>query len=551
MLDEKDKEKDKEVEADLLTVPDHTPASIAHVINGMGAGGQRSARLARGDWGRTTVHGGRFQTISRRASPSQHIRDRLFAHTARPAGPRPCIILEETTMSRKKAGVTRRAFLGTVGATAGLLVIQRHVLGATSVEGLAPSDRISLAIIGCGGRGAENIGDLRNQKMTQNIVALCDVDQARSGKTFAEFPQAKAYKDFRKMLDEMDKSIDAVLVAIPDHAHAVAAMAAIKHGKHIYCEKPLAHSVMEVRALQKAAKEHKVVSQLGNQGHSFDSCAMFVEWIRDGAIGQVSEVHATCQSSYSGIDKYEQLKEKYDVPASLDWDLWLGPAKPRPYNPMFVPGKWRSWFPFGTGCIGDWVCHTVDPVFWALDLDYPTSVEAQVKGFDPKVYPDTFAKSMLVKFEFPAKGTRRALTLNWHEGNWEIPRPAEMEASRTITGCGAVVMGEKSGIMYGSHGAGGLRIYPEEKMKAYKQPAQTIARGREHHQDWFKAIRSGGKAGSDFEYGGKLTELALLSGIASRFPGRKLEWDGPAGTFTNCPEAAPFVNPELRKGWTL
>jgi predicted dehydrogenase len=454
-------------------------------------------------------------------------------------------------MSKKKLAITRRAFLGTVGATAGLLVIPRHILGATAAEGLAPSDRINIAIIGCGGRGSENIGDLKGQRMSQNIVALCDVDTVRAGKTLTEFSKVKVYKDFRTMLDEMQKTVDAVLVATPDHTHAVAAITAIKHGKHTYCEKPLAHSVMEVRALQKAAKENKVVTQLGNQGHSFDSCAQFVEWVRDGAIGQVSEVHATCQSSYSQVDHYEKLKETHEVPATLDWDLWLGPAKERPYNPMYVPGKWRQWFPFGTGCIGDWVCHTVDPVFWALDLDYPTSVEAQVKTFDPKQYPDTFPKSMLVKFEFPAKGDRRALTLFWHEGNWEIPRPAQLDKSRNMTGCGALVMGEDSGIMYGSHGAGGSRIYPEEKMKAYKQPAQSIPRGREHHQDWFKAIRAGTKAGSDFEYGGKLSELALLSGIASRFPGQKLLWDGPAGKFKDFPAADPYLSPEFRKGWTL
>ena len=221
------------------------------------------------------------------------------------------------------------------------------------------------------------------------------------------------------MLDEMDKQIDAVIVGTPDHTHAVAAMAAIKRGKHVYCEKPLAHSVGEVRALMKAAQEYKVVTQLGNQGHSFDTIRTFCEWIWDGAIGNVHTIHCGCAAVNSAIDMLPRLSEKEDVPAGLDWDLWLGPAQERPYHSFYLPGRWRSWVPFGNGTIGDWVCHVVDPVFWALDLGAPTTVTAQVKDYDPKTQGDAFPKGDIITFEFPAKGNRGPITLVWHSGAGE------------------------------------------------------------------------------------------------------------------------------------
>jgi predicted dehydrogenase len=397
--------------------------------------------------------------------------------------------------------------------------------------------------------GAGDVNDVSNGN---NMVALCDVDERHAAKTFDRFPNVKKYKDFRKMFDEMEKSIDAVTVSTPDHFHAVAAMAAIKRKKHVYCQKPLAHSVGEVRALTMAAKQYDVVTQLGNQGHSTESCRLLVEWIRDGAIGNVTKIDCGCSAVNSGLDRLEAVRtERPEVPATLDWDLWLGPTPQRPYHPAYLPGAWRGWVPFGNGTIGDWTCHVIDPVFWALDLGAPKTVQAQAKNWDSKTQGDAYPKGDIITFEFPAKAGRGPVTLTWYSGTEKIPAAKELEEGRKPVDTGAFVYGDKGVIMYGSHGAGGVRIIPEKAMKAYKLPDKTIPRAKEHHQDWLDAIRTGRKSGSDFSYGGPLSEIAMLGVIALKMLGRKLEWDAPAMKFTNCPEANPYVTPAYRAGWTL
>jgi predicted dehydrogenase len=328
-------------------------------------------------------------------------------------------------------------------------------------------------------------------------------------------------------------------------------MAAIKHGKHLYCEKPLAHSIHEVRALMKAAKTHKVVTQLGNQGHSYDSIRSFCEWIWDGAIGEVHTINCGCEAVNSGIDELPHLSEHHDVPETMDWNQWLGPAQERPYHPAFAPGSWRSWVPFGNGTVGDWTCHVVDPVFWALDLEAPDTIQAQVKDYDFKTQGLSYPKGEIITYRFPAKGKRGPITMNWYSGTEHIPRPAELESDENQIRTGAVVMGEKGTIVYGSHGAGQVRLIPEAKMLAYKKPTPTIPRSKEHHHDWLDAIRNSRKAGSDFSYGGPLTELALLGIIAVKLAGTKLEWDGQKARFKNCTEANQFLNPPYRTGWKL
>jgi predicted dehydrogenase len=426
------------------------------------------------------------------------------------------------------------------------MIVPSYVAGATGK--IPPSEKINIAGIGVGGMGAGDIGAVAPGN---NIVALCDVDSKQSADTFKKFPGAKQYRDFRKMFDEMEKQIDAVVVATPDHFHAVAAMAAIKRGKHVYCEKPLAHSVYEVRELMKAAKQHKVVTQLGNQGHSFGSIRDFCEWIWDGAIGQVHTIHAGCDAVNSAVDQLPRLKEQHPVPPTLDWDQWLGPAQYRPYHPAYLPGSWRSWVPFGNGTVGDWTCHVVDPVFWAFDLGIPSTIQAQVKDYDFKTQGDAFPKGEIITYEFPAKGKRGPITMRWYSGTERIPRPPELEADEKNVNTGAVVMGDKGTIIYGSHGAGNVRIIPQSKMDAYKRPAKTIPRVTEHHQDWLDAIRKGTKAGSDFSYGGPLTEVAMLGVIAIKMAGTKLEWDADKMRFKNCPEANRLVKPVYRRGWSL
>lgn len=448
-------------------------------------------------------------------------------------------------MGKKVGECTRRDFLkGTAGAAAAITIVPGYVLG----EGESPpSDRLNIACIGVGGRGEANWDAVKRE----SIVALCDADTRRARKAFQTFPNVKRYQDFRRMFDEMEKQIDAVVVSTPDHTHAVACMAAIRRGKHVYCEKPLAHSIHEVRALRKAAREHRVITQLGNQGHSSEDIRRLCEWIWDGAIGNVREVHAFSGVVLSYISRLDRLSEKHEIPEGLDWDVWLGPAKYRPYHRMYLPGSWRGWSPFGTGAIGDWVCHVVDPAFWALHLDSPTSVQVEAEGYDPEKHADTFPRGTRRRFEFPAHGDRGPVTLLWFDGVEKPPRPEELEPGKELPSIGAVIIGDKGKIMHGSHGAGGLRIIPEEKMAAYKQPERTLSRVRGHHQDWLDSVKSGRQAGSNFDYGGPLTELALLGNIGVRMLGRKLEWNGEETRFTNCPEANTLVNPPYRKGWTL
>ncbi|MCY2992436.1 MAG: Gfo/Idh/MocA family oxidoreductase [Planctomycetota bacterium] len=447
----------------------------------------------------------------------------------------------------KQTTWTRRQFVGAAGAAvAAFTIVPRHAVAGSNAT--PPSEKLNIAGIGVGGMGG---GDLSAVSGQNNVVALADVDWGYAGKTAERYPNAKKFADFRKMFDELEKNIDAVIVATPDHCHAVAAMAAIKRGKHVYCEKPLAHSVYEVRALMKAAQEHKVVTQLGNQGHSSDTIRMFCEWVWDGAIGKVHTIHAGCAAVNSGVDRLPQLKEQPTVPATLDCDLWLGPSQQRAYHPAYHPYQWRGWVPFGNGTVGDWTCHVVDPVFWALDLGAPKTVQAQVKDWDPKTQGDAFPKGEIITYEFPAKGQRGPVTMVWYSGTERIPRPQELEQDRKPVDTGAIVLGDKGAIMYGSHGANPVRIIPEAKMQDYKQPEKTIPRTRGHHNDWLEAIRNGTKAGSDFSYGGPLTEVALLGVIAIKLPGTKLEWDTQAMRFTNCEDANQYVNPPYRAGWTL
>ena len=453
-------------------------------------------------------------------------------------------------MTETTPRIHRRRFLQQAGIGVGLFhIVPAHVLGGPKHR--APSDKLNVACIGVGGRGGASVRACKDE----NIIALCDVDDKRAAKSYEQFPSARRYRDFREMLDALDKDIDAVTVGTPDHTHAVAALDAIRRGKHVYCEKPLAHSIHEVRALMDAARKQTVVTQLGNQGHSFDDIRTFCEWIRDGAIGNVKEIHACCESFgdvFSQIDKLPQLAEKHDVPAGLDYDLWLGPAQFRPYSPLWVPWKWRGWLSFGTGCIGDMFCHTVDPTFWALDLGSPTTVRAEVEGYDPKKHADTYPPATRITFEFAAKRERGPVKLVWFDGKARPPRPPELEAGKGIPSNGAIVYGDRGTILHDSHGATDCRIIPEAKMKEYQPPPQTLPRVENHHRDWLDAIRSGGKAGSDFHsYGGPLTEVALVGAVAIRFPGRELEWDAKAMQFTNLDEANAYVAPPYREGWSL
>lgn len=449
----------------------------------------------------------------------------------------------------------RRKFLGgAAGAVAAFTIVPSHVLGGAG--GQPPSEKLNLAAIGVGGMGSSNI----SQCSSENFVALCDVDDNYAAKVFDKFPHAKKYKDFRVMLDKEDKNIDGVVIATPDHTHGVIGMACIQRGKHIYLQKPLAHSIYEVRKLTEAARAAKVQTQMGNQGHSSDEIRMLSEWIADGAIGPVHEVYAWTDRPVGG-DPWSDFpimarpKETPEVPKTMDWDLWLGPAQYRPYHPIYHPMSWRGFWDFGTGPLGDMGCHIVDPAFWVLKLGQPTRVEATTTHYQPDVASETFPRASIIRYEFPARGDMPPVKLTWTDGRLMPPRPRDLEPGRRLDGSGALLIGEKGTIMHGSHGAGGVRIIPETKMKAYKRPEKTLPRVKGgqsgHEQDWIRACKDGKPASSSFEYGGPLTEMVLLGVLAMWFKDTPLEWDPVNLKVTNLPEADKLIHPPFRDGWAL
>lgn len=432
-------------------------------------------------------------------------------------------------------------------------IVPRHVLGG--VGHTAPSDRLNIAGIGVGGMGAS---DLRHCE-GENIVALCDVDHDYAAETFARYPSAKVYTDYRVMLEKQPE-IDAVVIATPDHTHAVIAMAAMQAGKHVRLQKPLAHSLWETRKLLEAARRYGVQTQMGNQGHSSEYMRLLKEWLDDGAIGPVEEVHAWTDRPVGG-DPWStfDVKAKPDdtppVPDQLNWDLWLGPAQYRPYHPDYHPSKWRGWLDFGTGALGDMGCHILDPAFWALDLGAPETVEASTTHWREEVSSQTFPRASIVRYQFPARGEKPPVKLTWYDGRLKPPIPKELEAGRDIPSSGAFIIGRDGAMMHHSHGAGGLRIIPEARMKDYQRPAKTLPRipgGTDGHlKDWLRACKDGKPASSSFEYGAALTEMVLLGVLAIRVKDQKLHWDQEAFSFTNNEQANALLRDQYRQGWTL
>lgn len=438
---------------------------------------------------------------------------------------------------------SRRRFLETAGVAA-FSIVPATVLGRGAPP---PSQRLNLAFVGVGGRGAANLGDLAGE----NVVALCDVDTARAEAARARHPQARFFQDWRRLFDGLEQSLDAVVVSTPDHTHAPVVMAAIRRGKHVFCEKPLARSLREVRTITEAARSHQVATQLGNQGHSSASIREFCEIIHAGAIGQVREVHAFVQNAYCPASRVRPA-ERPPVPSTLDWESWLGPAPARPYHPAYHPGKWRGWVDFGTGIAGDWTCHVLDPIFWALDLGAPASVRAEAVDYaDPRVRAETFPPGCLIRYEFPARGNRPPVLVNWYEGSCPPPRPPELEPGRELPRIGALIVGDQGTILHGSHGAAGTQILPASRWAAYRRPAPTLPRVPGHHADWVRACKGGAPSSANFDYGGPLTEVALLGVLAQHFNGEKLLWDSTALRVPNHEQANLLVNPPWRDGWIV
>jgi len=445
------------------------------------------------------------------------------------------------------AGISRRQLMGGAAAVAAAFtIVPSNVLGRRGRN--APSNKLNVAGIGVGGRGASDINACENE----NVVALCDVDADRAKGTFKKFPNAKIYKDFRRMLDKEAKNIDAVTIGTPDHIHAPAAIRAMKMGKHVYCEKPMAHTIYEAREMARVAKETGVVTQMGNQGHAGNGLRLYWEYIHDGAIGKVKEVHVWSDRAGTADRAWwpqgvTAPTTSEPVPQNLDWDLWLGPAKWRPYNSAYAPFKWRGWYDFGCGALGDMAVHNADPAFFALELDAPTAVEAETD----EANNDTFPKWNIIHYYFPAKGRRPAVKMTWYDGAKLPPQPRDLDPGLRLGSNGILFVGEKGSLLGGSH-AGTPRIIPEAKRKAYGKPPQSLPRSPGHHQEWIEACKAGRPedAKSGFWYAGPFTEALLVGNLAVRL-GRRVEWDTKTMRSPNCPEADNYITKFYRAGWRI
>ena len=447
---------------------------------------------------------------------------------------------------------SRRQFLGSAfAASMAATIVPRHVLGGAGF--VAPSEQVRLAGIGAGGMGGGDIN--QHTSNGAHLVALADVDDQRAKGTYEKFPNAKRYKDFRELLDKEEKNIDAVTVGTPDHIHALASMRAIKMGKHVYCQKPLTHTIYEARALAKAAAEAGVATQMGNQGHGTNGARLTVEWIRAGVIGDVREVH--CWSDRSGgwwPQGVTRPTETMEIPPTLDWNLWLGPAPKREYNSAYAPFNWRGWWDYGTGALGDMGCHIIDHPVWALDLGAPSSVEARhtIQGSreDNKLQFDTYPVASMIYYNFPAREKMLPVKMIWYDGGLMPATPPEMKQGESLPRNGVLYVGSKGKMYHGSHG-GMPKLLPGELNDAAKQVEQSIPRSRGHYEEWFDACKGIGKTVCGFDYAGPMTETVLLGVLALRSPNRVLEWDGAKMEVPNAPELNEFVHKEYRQGWEL
>ena len=460
--------------------------------------------------------------------------------------------------------VSRRQFIArTALASAAFSIVPRHVLGGPKF--VAPSEKVNVAVVGAGGQGRSNVRELLRLPDVQ-IIAVADpienhdlADFYYKGKAGRKPVKADIekhysektpnyrvaeYEDFRVML-EKEKDIDAILCATPDHAHAYVSIAAMRAGKHVYCEKPLTHNIWEARQVAKVAKETGVATQMGNQLHATEGMRETCESIWAGAIGTVREVHAWVGTSRWNPTLTGRPKETPPIPPGVNWDLWLGPREPRPFHPTYTPVAWRDFWAFGSGALGDFGCHDLDAAVWALDLHAPVSVEAKPVGkMDAEITPH----GEICYFNFPARGDKPPVKVTWYDGGLMPPRPEELGPDEALPNRGTLFVGD-NGLMLSGTG-GKLRLLPASKMDGYKVPAPTLPRSKGHHRDWVDAIKGGAPASSNFEYGARLTEIVLL-GVLSLRTGKKIYWDATKLEARNVPAAEAIIKEQYRKGWEI
>jgi predicted dehydrogenase len=433
--------------------------------------------------------------------------------------------------------VSRRNFLKGAAATAAtVMVLPREVWGA--------NEKLNVGAVGCGGKGDSDTNDIKG--CGANLVALCDTDTNSLENKAKGNPNAKKYRDFRKMLDEMDKEIDAVTVSTADHTHFPAAMCAVMHGKHVFVQKPMCHNVWEARRLAEAVREKKLASQMGIQGHANEAARLLCEWIWAGVIGQVKEVHYFTNRPVWPQGQGRPSKVE-SVPGNLDWNLWLSVAPDRPYSRAYCPFAWRGWWDYGAGALGDIGCHVMDAAFWALDLRNPTSIQAETSGFNPESFP----RWSIITYEFPARGKLGPCKVVWHDGGKAPPRPPELESDRKPPNeTYAYVIGDKGTIMHDFY-CGTARIIPEAKHKdsgVSKIPKSLPRSQGGHMREFVDACKGVRPAGANFEYAASLTEMVVLGNLALRTK-EKVLWDGKAMKVTNLPELNKFLRREPRKGY--
>ena len=441
--------------------------------------------------------------------------------------------------------LSRRRFLAS-----GTVTTATFLLAAPAIlRGKGLNDKLNIAIIGAGGRGASNTQSVS----AENIVALCDVDEGRLNKAGEKYPKARKYVDFRKLYDEAT-DVDAVVVSTAEHTHAFATIPALQLGKHVYCEKPLTHSIEEARHIAEAAKKAKVATQMGTQMHATDNFRRVVELIHSNAVGHVREAHVWVSRAWGWqtpeeardnkdiVNVRERPKEATPVPAGLHWDLFLGPAPKRPFHEVYWPGpKWYRWWDFGSGTMSDLGSHWIDMPFWALKLRHPLTIEA--KG--PSPHLEIAPASMSATYEYAARGDMPPVKVTWYQGTVKPPQHIEKRIPQWDSG--ALFVGDKGMLLadYGKH-----VLLPEADFKDFKGPEPFIARVRGHHEEWIEACKTGNPTGSNFDYAAELTIANHLGNVAYRL-GKKLEWDPARLRATNCPEADRLIRKQYRKGWVL
>ncbi|MGE0375258.1 MAG: Gfo/Idh/MocA family protein [Planctomycetaceae bacterium] len=461
--------------------------------------------------------------------------------------------------------ISRRAFVGSAaGAWAGFHIVPRFVLGGPNH--VPPSETVNVALVGAGGRGLQNARDLMQLGDVQ-ITTVVDPAERWDLSAFyykgvagripvraeieAHFSEkrpgyrCREFSDFRRFLTE-DADVDAVLCATPDHAHAAVSLAAMRAGKHVYCEKPLTHNIAEARLVARVARETGAATQMGNQGHANEGIRQTCEWIWGGAIGEVTQVHAWVSATRWNPTLQGVPQESQPVPSGLDWDLWLGPRAMRPFHSSYAPVAWRDYWDFGCGAMGDFGCHDLDAACWALDLHAPDRVEMHPAGsMDGQLTP----YGEIGYFDFGSRGGKPPVRIHWYSGGLKPPRPEAWPSGRDLPGRGVLFIGDRGVLFCG--GAGGMpELFPETRSAEFTRPEPTIPRSNGHHRDWIDAIKGGSPASSHFEYGARLTEITLL-GVAALRTRKRLEWDAATMTAAGVPEAEAVFRGTYRPGWEL